>query len=209
MAAIDELRKRLREVQQRLSDWNHAYAEAYTRLRRERVGRFRRPSADVEEQLREEARRAAGEDLARELFGFLDQLCDGYLAEKLPHNRAKLRADVGHSPDLLEAVWSYAWQGAELLRSGDDGQRLERALAAVSIDDLRADVEQVDALLARLWLAAVRAGLDPQPAFEAVAAVSNPGMGGGGACLAPRLEGFAGSLAFKREVAPQLERRPA
>jgi len=209
MAAIDELRKRLHELQQRLSDWNRAYAEAYRRLRRERVGRFRRPSADVEEQLREEARRAAGEELPRELFGLLDDLADGYLAEKLPHNRAKLRADVGHSPDLQEAVWSYAWQGAELMHGPDDDQRLLRALAAVSIDDLRADVEQVDALLARLWLAAARAGLDPQTAFEAVAAVSNPGMGGGGAELAPRLRTFATSLAFKREVAPQLGRRPA
>jgi hypothetical protein len=209
MAAIDDLRKRLQTTQERLSAWNGAYTQAYTRLRRERVGRFRKPSAAQEQELRDEARRAAGEELPRELFGFLDELADGYLAEKLPHNRAKLRADVGHSPDLLEAVWSYALQAVDLIRDADDESRLQRALAMLSIDDLRADVEQVDALLARLWLAAARAGLDPRTAFQQVAAVSNPGMGGGGACLAPRLRAFPSSLAYKRDVAPQLDRRSA
>ena len=73
MAAIDDLRKRLQAMQERLSAWNGAYAQAYTRLRRERVGRFRKPSAAQEQELRDEARRAAGEELPRELFGFLER----------------------------------------------------------------------------------------------------------------------------------------
>jgi len=209
MAAIDDLRERVRAMERRQSEWNVTFEQAYSRLRRERCGRWRRPAIAQEEELRDEARRAAGEDFTLELFAFVDELADAYLAEKLPQNRAKLRADVGHSPGLLAAVWAYAVQALDLLRDADDSLRLERALAVLSIDDLRTDVEQVDALLARLWLAALRVGIDARAAFERVAAVSNPGMGGGGACLAPRLATFEASLAYKRIVAPELHRLSA
>jgi len=207
MAAIDELRKRLREMQRRLMEWNVDYERAYTRLRRQKVGRWGRPGAELEGELRDEARRAAGEELPHELFGFLDELADAYLAEPLPHNRAKLRADVGDNLAMLAALWGFAEQCVDLVRGADDEQRVLRALAALSLDDLRTNLELVDGLLARLWLAAARAGTDAQAVFERVAAVSNPGMGGGGACLAPRLRAFASSRAFQRDVAPELARR--
>jgi hypothetical protein len=95
------------------------------------------------------------------------------------------------------------------VRGAQDAVRLERALAAVSLDDLRADALEVDELLARLWLAAVRAGLDPRAAFEATAAISNPGMGGGGGGVADHLRAFEGSPAYKARVLPELRRRSA
>ena len=209
MTAFDELRERLRAQDQRQAAWRDAFLTAYKRLRRERFGWLRRPNAVQEEELAREARKIAGEEAAREIFAFLDELCDAYRAEALPQNRAKLRADVGASRTLLGEVWAYATQNAELVRTSDDGPRLQRALAAVSLDDLRADKQEVDELLGRIWLAAVRADLDPRAAFAETAALSNPGMGGGGAFLASQLREFEGSLAYKQHVLPALRRRSA
>lgn len=209
MTAFDDLRERLRAQDERQAAWRETFLTAYRRLRRERFGWLRRPNAVQEEELAREARKIAGEDAAREAFAFLDALCDAYRQETLPQNRAKLRADVGSSRTLLPEVWAYAAQNAELVRSSDDGVHLERALAAVSIDDLRADAEEVDGMLARIWLAATRAGLDVREAFERAAAISNPGMGGGGAFLARHLRAFEGSLAYKQLVLPELRRRSA
>lgn len=209
MAAIDELRERLREMDRRQANWNVTFHRAYARVRRERVGRFRRPSATQEAEIAEEARRVTGEDFALEMFAFLDELCDAYLAEPLPQNRAKLRADVGGLETLLSTLWFYARQNIDLVRSSEDCPRLVHALCAISLDDLRADAEDVDELLANAWLAAARAGVDPRPEFARVAAVSNPGMGGGGAFMKNHLEGFEGSLPYRRLVEPALTRRGA
>lgn len=207
MADFEELRARLREMDQRQSRWNQDYVRTLARLGRR--GLFRRAKAEQRPELAEEARREAGEGLALEMFAFLDELCDAYLSETLPQNQAKLRADVGSLESLPALLWSYAEQNVELSRSPADERRLLRALCAVSLDDLRADMQQVDELLARIWLAAVRAGIDPRPAFESVAKVSNPGTGGGSAFTRSHLRGFERSLAFKRLVEPAVNRSSA
>ncbi len=209
MADFEGLRARLREMDRRQAGWNEGFRRAYARLRRRRGGLFRGPSADEERELAEAARREAGEGLALEMFAFLDELSDTYLSETLPQNQAKLRADVGALEAMPELLWSYAELNAELLKSPADERRLLRALCAVSLEDLHADLEQVDALLARIWLGALRAGLDPRPAFEAVAAVSNPGTGGGSAFTQRHLRGFERSLAFKRLVVSASNRSSA
>ena len=209
MATIDELRERVREMDRRQANWNEMFHRAYARVRRERVGRFRRPSPAQDEEIAAEACRVTGEDFALEMFGFIDDLCDAYLAEELPQNHAKLRADVGSLEAMLPALWAYAAQNIGLVRGVEDELRLVHALCAVSLDDMRADSQDVDAMLARAWLAGVRAGLDPAACFARVAAVSNPGMGGGGAFLQAHLESFQGSLAFRRQVVPELARRRA
>lgn len=209
MTGFDDLRASLKTLDGRQLAWRREFVDAFARLRRERFGRWRRPDAVEQEELARQARKLAGEDQARALFAFLDELCDAYRAETLPQNRAKLRADVGASRTLLAEVWAYASQNAELVRAPGDRVRLERALAAVSLDDLRADALEVGEILARLWLAALRADLDPRAAFEAAAAVSNPGTGGGGAFLARHLREFEGSPAYKSRVLPELRRRSA
>ena len=206
---VDELRERLRALGQRNAAWSDAFEAAYARLKKERVGRWRRPSREQHESIAAQAQREAGDGFVRELAAFFDELCDAYLAEPLPQNHAKLRADVGGDPGLHAALWAYAVGGAELVRGPGDQQRLDRTVAAVSLDDLRTDVEQVDALLARIWLLALRAKLDPRATFARVAAISNPSMGGGGACFGQQLAGFEDSLAFKRDVAPELRRLSA
>jgi hypothetical protein len=209
MATFDELRERLRAVDARQAAWRRDFLEAYRKLHRQSFSLWKRPTAAREDEVAARARAQAGEDVPRELFAFFDELCDSYRAEKLPQNRAKLRADVGGAQTLHHEIWFYAVQNADLVHGPGGEVRLARALAAVSLDDLRTDTHQVDELLARLWLAAVRAGLDPRAAFQAAAEVSNPGTGGGGGFMQGHLREFEGSPTFKTHVLPELRRLSA
>lgn len=92
------------------------------------------------------------------------------------------------------------------MRKPSDELAVRRALAAISIVDLRVDYNAALATLGRLWLAARKAGLDPKPHFAAVAAISNPGMGGGGACAAEILSDFDETAYFRNHVKPLLPR---
>jgi hypothetical protein len=197
----------------RLDEWEHRlsrWEEDYRRALRERLGearRFlRRPSADRAAAAAADARRAAGEQTLVELFALFDELAGDYLAAELPQDRAKLRAWIGAKPALFRALWSYVEQSPELIRSAADERRLELALAAVSLDDGRVDGRQRDAALGSLYVAAARAGIDPVPAFQKVAARSNPGTGGGGAHTRTVLADFASSFYFERTVRPLLGR---
>lgn len=136
-----------------------------------------------------------------------DALSADYLAAALPQDAAKLRAWIGQQPALFRALWSYVEQASVLIRSTADGRRLELALAGISLDDGRVLADLRDAALGRLYLAARRAGIDPGPALRKVAALSNPGTGGGGAHTREVLEGFEHSFYFEREVRPELAGR--
>ena len=203
---MNDWAKTMDEWERRLADWNAAFQREYRRLIKGKRGLFRRPTAADEEQAAAEARRLAGEDAMVELFACFDALCRDYLAAELPQDNAKLRAWIGDRPALFNALWSYAEQGPELVRGQGDGERLELALAAVSLDDSRVDLIQRDDLLGRLWLAARRAGLDPRAAFAKVAAHSNPGAGGGGTFTRQALEDFDRSFHFEHHVRPKLAR---
>ena len=196
----------LADWNRRLTAWNEVYDREFRGLIRKQRGLFRRPDAEALEAAADEARRHAGEDTMVELFGTFDELCREYLEAELPQHHAKLRAWVGMNPEPFEALWSYVEQAPELIRNADDVERLELALAAVSLDDGRVDANQRDAALGKLYLAARRAGIDPVPAFEKVAAVSNPGTGGGGAETRRVLEHFDRSLHFEQHVRRRLSR---
>jgi hypothetical protein len=206
---MDEWIEQLAPWNERLEAWNHGFHSEYKRLARKRSGLFRRLSDADEEEIAAEARRAAGEDLLVELFGFFDGACGAYLEAELQQHHAMLRAKIGEQPALFNAVWSYVEQAPELIRSAADGRRLELALAAISIDDGRVDLEQCQAALGRLYVAASRAGLDPKPGFQAAAAVSNPGSGGGGSRTRELLAGFDRSFFFEQNVRAQLSRASA
>jgi hypothetical protein len=206
---MEEWQAKIEAWQARLHEWNAAFEDRYMRLARERK-RWLRPLAESEkEEIAAEARKLAGEDVAVELFAFFGQLCDAYFAEPLPQWRAKTRAWVGANPDVINANWNFATQMPELVRRTTDEQSLVRGLAAVSIDDMRSDFKDVQKTLERLWLAARKAGIDPAPHFARVAAVSNPGMGGGGAFMQRTMRDFETSAYFRDEVRPKLPRGAA
>jgi hypothetical protein len=203
---MDDWKPKIDAWEPRLAEWNARYAAEYARLARARRGWFRKLTPGEEADVAAAARRLTGEEVAIELFDFIGALCDAYIAEPLPQNRAKIRAWVGANPNFAPAVWSYARQSPELIRKPGDEPRLLRGLAAASIDDVRTDYRALIETLGDLWVAACRAGIDPAPSFEKVAALSNPGTGGGGAFMQGTLREFRSSAHFRDRVRPRLPR---
>ncbi|MCC7012937.1 MAG: hypothetical protein IT454_10275 [Planctomycetes bacterium] len=206
---MDEWKQRIEEWHQRLAEWQRTFDARYAELARRRAGLFRSLSDGEKDELQAQARQAAGEELARELFAFVSELCDAYRAEPLPQPRAKVRAWIGNQPTTLNALLSYAHQALELARGADAQRMLERGLAALSIVDVRTDFLAVQALLGRYWIALRGQGLDASAAFATLAKLSNPGMGGGGACLGQIVREFGSSAYFREHVRPQLPRASA
>jgi hypothetical protein len=203
---MDDWKQRFEAWKTRLEDWQRDFDARYAALARKRRGWLGELSQAELDEIADEARRGAGEQVAVELFAFLRDLCDAYLAEPLPAPRAKIRAWIGAYPATLNAVWSFAVQSLELLRGADAERTFLRGLAALSIVDLRVDFHEMQALLGRYWIEGRKAGLDGKAHFAAVAALSNPGMGGGGAHMAQTLLEFDGTSYFRDRVRPLLPR---
>ncbi len=203
---MNEFQPRIEEWRERLAVWQRRFDDEYASLARRRKGLFRSLSTAEQHELADAARLSVGEQVPVELHAFLVELVDAYLAEKLPAQRAKTRAWIGATGEMLNSTWSFAEQ---LLANVQDERGLRRALAALSIHDLRGDYNAVVEQLGRAWLAASKAGLDPAPHFAALAALSNPGMGGGGACLGALLAEFSRSAYFRANVKPLLGRASA
>jgi hypothetical protein len=206
---MDDWKAKIEAWQQRLAEWQRQFDDEYAALARKRKGLFRKLSDGASEEIAAQARKAAGEGTAVELFAFLCELCDGYRAETLPAQRAKVRAWVGNEPTTVNAMVSFARQALELAHGAEGERMLERGLAALSIFDLRTDFLLVQELAGRYWIAARRLGADAKAHFAAAAKLSNPGMGGGGACMAQLLAEFEGSAYFREHVKPQLARTSA
>ena len=206
---MEEWQAKIERWQARLAEWNQSFEERYRRLARERKRWLKPLSESEKDEIAAQARKLTGEEVAVELFAFLGSLCDAYVAEVMPQWRAKARAWVGANPDVLNANWNFATQVPDLVRKQSDEALLVRGLAAVSLDDMRADFNTVLATLARLWIAARKAGIDPAPHFAKIAGLSNPGMGGGGAFMQRTMKDFAESSYFRNEVRPKLPRGAA
>ena len=206
---MEDWKPKIDTWQARLADWQARFDAEYSALARKRKGWFKKLSAGELEDIAVQARTAAGDDVAKELFGFLAELCDAYRAEKLPQPRAKVRAWIGMQPELLNAAWSFSVQALELARGQDAQRALERGLAAASIVDVRVDFNAVVELLGRYWIAARKSKVDPKALFASTAALSNRGMGGGGAYFSQMLAEFETSSYFRDHVRPALARASA
>src|SRR5262245_38528957 len=108
LADMDDWKPRIEEWQARLAEWQRRFDEEYVKLGRARKGLFRKLSDADRDEIAVRARAIVGEELPVELFGFLSELCDAYLAEPLPAPRAKVRAWVNNDPTTMNAAWSYA-----------------------------------------------------------------------------------------------------
>ena len=103
----------------------------------------------------------------------LDGLCPAYLAATESQRQAS-RAAVANKRGVLSALLRYIGRAAQHLRAAGNREWLLRGLAAASIDDGRPDWRDLLLALAELYVAAEQTGIDPQPAFAAVGALSNP-----------------------------------
>jgi hypothetical protein len=132
--------------------------------------------------------RALGEPVApedswpsAETQRLLEQLCDAYLATDAD-GRAAIRAFIAERAKGSD-VW-LMWICADRLAGRVAGPNvlpaLRLALAAVSIDNCCADYRDTLGVLLKLYERAEQEGIDPQPPFEAAAALSanSPTPGG-------------------------------
>ena len=202
---MEDWEARLSALEGRLREWNLRYDEELAKVCKERGirGFLRRPGPETLRAAAEEAQRRAGTEVLVEFAALADALCDLY-EKSLPQDRAKIRARIGSSERSFELFWSYVEQGPERVRGPQAESGFHRALVALAIDDLRADLGQVDAVLGDLLVAAAGAGIAWKPHLAEVARIANPGMGGGGGCMREYLADFEGSAYFRDEVAERL-----
>ena len=120
-----------------------------------------------------------------------------------PQVRGLIRARVGAANALFPFLWSYIEQSPELVKQASDGPRLRAALAAICIDDARADFDALHEVLAQLYLAAAGAGIDAAAHFADAAAVASKSAAGGGTFLRSILEEFDTSAWFRERVKAQ------
>jgi len=203
---MEDWEARLTDLEHRLVDWNRRVEAELARLVKERrlAGLFRKPKPAELEAAAVEARRRAGVEILVEAAELFDALCDRYLVV-LPQERAKIRARVGGHEQVWELFWTYVEGGPDRVRRAGTAAELVRALVAVSIEDLRHDLEFVDSIVGRLALAGTERGLDWRAAFAQVSAVSNRSTGGGATQTREYLAGFERSQHFEREVAQALK----
>ena len=201
--------ERFEELDGQLADWNEKHAAAADGLMRKRRGLlsfWKKPSADELASVAQEAASQVGDGPHADVSAAIDELGRHFL-ESGPQERAKIRAWIGASRSMLGALWSYARASADVVHGDDAEARLELGLTALSIDDGRAEIAEVWQVLADLWVAAVRAEIDPRPVIERVAAVSNKGASGGAAHMRELLVDFERSEHFEPLVGERLGTR--
>jgi len=187
-----------------LTEWNAEYDKAFSKLLKERglKSLFKQPAQADLETAAHDARQSISNDAPLAAFRFYDEVGEHFM-NSLPQMRGLIRARVGASNAMFPFLWSYILQSPELLKGADDGPRLRAALAGVCIDDARADFDDLHRVLADLYLAATRAGIDAKQYFTDAAEVANKGAGGGGTFLRSILEEFDTSPWFLEHVKAQ------
>jgi hypothetical protein len=137
-----------------------------------------------------EASLVAKYDPRGELHPLFGQLCDSYLGGD-GATRDAMRAYVAERKTLGELLWRYANSLGCALRQAEDEALLQRALIAVAIENCASDYRDTLMTLADLYVAAEEAGLEPQSAFDAAAALAaDDATPGGCESLARMLGGF-------------------
>lgn len=201
---MKDWKERLDQLDAKLEGWSRDYDREFGSVAKERGcgGWFKKPSDKERESIALEANRRVGSEPLQEMSDYCDELCDFFM-QSLPGVRAQIRAQAGFHHAFFELYWSYVAGTPRRVLGPEDEEALRRGLAAVAIDDLRNDFALVRGLVGELYLAAVRAGIDPRPHFEALGKLANKGTGGGGAHLGGLLLEFESSAWFRDEVAPE------
>jgi hypothetical protein len=169
MAALKE---RLNELEERYQEWvgpiNQVIRECIYKVNRDGY-----TPADFDRDVkRVKDKQLAEYDPYQDMHDFIDELCPAYL-DAASQQRAEIRAAVSDKAGLLSALLGYVYGSASRIQSPSDGEWLRRGLAAASIENCAKDFRDVLLALAELYVAAEEAGIDPKPAFKAVARLSS------------------------------------
>ena len=147
------------------------------------------------------ARREAGKGPLAELYAFLDDLADTYLAVG-PELRAEIRGLVGERRAVLNKMYDYIGHAASCLHESGARIWLRRGLAGAAIEDARIDFRDLYLALGDLYLEAARAGLETAEEFREIGALANTEPAG--RSTAGMLEGFEESAFFTADVRPKV-----
>jgi hypothetical protein len=124
-----------------------------------------------------EQREIQEESLARsdpwaESLAFFESVCEEYL-DACAADRERCRALFHRRADRLALLEGCAGRFVERLRSTRDARWLSLALGAVSLENFCRDLRDDLLRLADWWVIAEELGIDPEPRFERVAAISS------------------------------------
>lgn len=169
---IKEFEEQLRQWEARYDEWSEPVV-AVVRASLLRVNRDGYTLADFERDRQAVVdQQRAKYDPDPEIDAIVDRMCAEYLTAT-PEEQEQCRAAVSDKGSVQSALQRYVSSSADDIRSQDDVDRLRRALAAVSIENCATDFRDVFMVLAKLFVAAERAGIDPVPYFRAVAELSS------------------------------------
>jgi hypothetical protein len=176
---VNEFEEELRRWEARYRDWsepiNHFISTALIRVNRNgySLADFQRELSAIREQ------RLADYDPAPEIESILERMCAEYLIAS-PTERERCRAAVSDSDVVRSFLLGYVASSADRIRSPEDLGPLRRGLAAASIENCATDYRDVLLALAKLFVWAERAGIDPVPHFREVARMSSHAKPRGG-----------------------------
>ncbi len=125
------------------------------------------------------AQQRAKYDPQPEIEEILERMCSEYL-RATPHERERCRCVVGDRKAVLSALLGYVHSAAKRVKSTTDIDHLRLGLAAASIENCAVDFRDGLVALAGIWVAAERAGIDPQRHFRDVAELSSADKPRGG-----------------------------
>ncbi len=138
-----------------------------------------------------------------QVFSVLDEICDVYVRSDA--QRCAIIRGVVHKHEAVYLIGEYVAHAARMLGSGSRREWLERGLAAVSIDDQRRDYRDWLMSLGDLYLAGIKARIDPAPVLRRIAERSNAERHQ--AAPTPTreaLQGFERSAYFVTSILPHL-----
>lgn len=112
--------------------------------------------------------------ISEEILQVLDEVCSFHLTAT-PKQRRYIRELLRRNGAVHYYLESYVYRAIERLRATRDAQWIRLGLAAVDIDDNDfGDPRDQVTILGNLFVAAEKTGIEPQPHFQAVAAIASP-----------------------------------
>lgn len=147
----------------------------------------------------------AASPVEAEAYSFFDELCDLYL-ETTPEQRAEIRNMIGTHRSMLDELSEYRWHAIGKFESTRGPEWVERALASVSIEDMRVDYRDNLVDMGELFIQAHNAGLDAPALFERVASISNAEETDQGGSTDRFIAEFRQGNYFRGNVKPKLKR---
>lgn len=149
--------------------------------------RINQEGGDTFERLHQECQAMRAEMLVRDnpfaRFGqLMENVCRQYASSGASARQAIRTFFAGHR-ELCDLARDYAMQTARQLTPENAQSRLPVALAALSIENGRADMRDTLVAMTDVWMLAREAGADPRMHFEAAAGLADASSSDGGVSM--------------------------